>query len=518
MAVLAIPEEIASRFAPYVRELHELFAMHGVSHGAPTDLPILAARLDIPSHLSEDVSSILRSIILREGGTLPHAELIEILALAVAGPEIDTANPGIQPAFRKLLTFVGVVVRRPWNVPPGDDIFAAILPEAAAVTAPASPPAQVITFPAPAIPSPSAAPVAPVTPITPAPTPNSGGPPSSSSTVKERVPPDTGASSTSPAAGVEPASAQTPPGSVSAIAPTPPAQEPPSPRASAPVLAPIQTAPEPLQSSTPPADADAYPEHDPHTESHLPLLHRTSASIAPLWIGALCAIVLAVAVAVYSHNTFTHPDNKPVAASESVTLPDPVAAPAPKPTPDLRAEIIAPPTSTVPPQPKNTTPAPAPAPVRRPPTPSPRPAPTTLAPPATPPAVAVDSDPSLEAAAADAGLPGSSSSGRSPLPSTGHTGPYFLASSGIMASHLIEAPEPSYPTLARLTHIQGQVILQAVISPEGQVVATRVLSGHRLLRGAAVNAVKQWRYRPYILDGHPVNVATIITVDFHSNK
>src|SRR5947209_2098006 len=161
MAVLAIPEEIASRFAPYVRELHELFAMHGVSHGAPADLPILAARLEIPSHLSEDVSSILRSIILREGGTLPHAELIEILALAVAGPEIDTANPAIQPAFRKLLTFVGLVVRRPWNVPPGDDILAAILPEVAAAPTPAATPAQVITFPVPAAESPSARPVAP---------------------------------------------------------------------------------------------------------------------------------------------------------------------------------------------------------------------------------------------------------------------------------------------------------------------------------------------------------------------
>jgi TonB family protein len=84
-----------------------------------------------------------------------------------------------------------------------------------------------------------------------------------------------------------------------------------------------------------------------------------------------------------------------------------------------------------------------------------------------------------------------------------------------MASHLISARQPNYPILARIAKVQGQVVLQAVISPDGSVIATRVLSGHRLLRGAAINAVRRWRYRPYVADGRPVNVATIVTVDFH---
>ncbi|MDP9040239.1 MAG: energy transducer TonB, partial [Acidobacteriota bacterium] len=97
-------------------------------------------------------------------------------------------------------------------------------------------------------------------------------------------------------------------------------------------------------------------------------------------------------------------------------------------------------------------------------------------------------------------------------------GAYFQVSSGVMASHLVRSPDPAYPMLARLAHVQGQVILQAVISTDGEVVAAHVLSGHRLLRGAASSAVRKWRYRPFLVDGRPVNVATIVTVDFHNNR
>lgn len=108
--------------------------------------------------------------------------------------------------------------------------------------------------------------------------------------------------------------------------------------------------------------------------------------------------------------------------------------------------------------------------------------------------------------------------GRTPVRSDDARSQYFQVSSGVMASHLLLSPDPGYPTLAKLTHIQGEVILQAVISSDGEVVATHVLSGHRLLRGAAVSAVKQWRYRPYVLDGRPVDVSTIITVDFRKHQ
>src|SRR5579875_1698491 len=90
----------------------------------------------------------------------------------------------------------------------------------------------------------------------------------------------------------------------------------------------------------------------------------------------------------------------------------------------------------------------------------------------------------------------------------------FLASSGAMASHLVSAPAPEYPKLANFARVEGQVILQVVVSRNGGVAATRVLDGPRLLRGAAEHAVRRWRYRPYTVDGRPTDVATIVTVSF----
>jgi TonB family protein len=87
-------------------------------------------------------------------------------------------------------------------------------------------------------------------------------------------------------------------------------------------------------------------------------------------------------------------------------------------------------------------------------------------------------------------------------------------SSGVMAANLLSAPKPSYPTLASLTHTQGNVVMQAVISKDGTVGELHVIKGHRLLRGAAKNAVRSWRYRPYKIDGVPVDVATTVSVDF----
>jgi TonB family protein len=87
-------------------------------------------------------------------------------------------------------------------------------------------------------------------------------------------------------------------------------------------------------------------------------------------------------------------------------------------------------------------------------------------------------------------------------------------SSGVMAANLLSGPKPSYPTLASLTRTQGNVVMQAVISKNGTVEHLHVIKGHRLLRGAAKNAVKTWRYRPYKIGGVPVEVATIVSVDF----
>jgi periplasmic protein TonB len=79
---------------------------------------------------------------------------------------------------------------------------------------------------------------------------------------------------------------------------------------------------------------------------------------------------------------------------------------------------------------------------------------------------------------------------------------------------LIRKIQPNYPPLARSARIQGSVVLQAVIGKEGTIENLKVLSGHPMLAQSAIEAVRQWRYRPYILNGEPIEVETQITVNF----
>jgi periplasmic protein TonB len=80
--------------------------------------------------------------------------------------------------------------------------------------------------------------------------------------------------------------------------------------------------------------------------------------------------------------------------------------------------------------------------------------------------------------------------------------------------NLIRKVQPVYPALARSARIQGVVVLEATISKQGTIENLRLLSGHPMLAPSAIDAVRQWRYRPYILNGEPVEVETQITVNF----
>ncbi len=90
-------------------------------------------------------------------------------------------------------------------------------------------------------------------------------------------------------------------------------------------------------------------------------------------------------------------------------------------------------------------------------------------------------------------------------------------SSGVAQGLLIHEVRPTYPSLARSARIQGIVILQATIGKDGTIQNLRSLSGHPLLSQAAINAVRQWRYRPYQLNNEPVEVDTTIQVNFTLN-
>ena len=88
-------------------------------------------------------------------------------------------------------------------------------------------------------------------------------------------------------------------------------------------------------------------------------------------------------------------------------------------------------------------------------------------------------------------------------------------SAGVMEGNVIRRIEPQYPQMAKIAHIQGDVILQATISKQGNIENLRGVSGHPILVQAAVDAVRQWKYKPYELNGEPVEVETTIKVQFH---
>ncbi len=97
-------------------------------------------------------------------------------------------------------------------------------------------------------------------------------------------------------------------------------------------------------------------------------------------------------------------------------------------------------------------------------------------------------------------------------PALKHVGPIRL--SVISEGQLVNRVDPVYPRIAVLTGTQGQVRLHAIIAKDGSIQSLNVVSGHPMLVAAAVDAVRQWRYRPYYLNGEAVEVETFITVNF----
>jgi protein TonB len=93
------------------------------------------------------------------------------------------------------------------------------------------------------------------------------------------------------------------------------------------------------------------------------------------------------------------------------------------------------------------------------------------------------------------------------------TGPIRLPST-IVAGMIVQKTIPAYPIIAKETRVEGVVVLQATISTNGAIENLRVVSGHPMLRQAALDAVSNWRYRPYLLNGQPVEVETTVNVVF----
>jgi periplasmic protein TonB len=84
----------------------------------------------------------------------------------------------------------------------------------------------------------------------------------------------------------------------------------------------------------------------------------------------------------------------------------------------------------------------------------------------------------------------------------------------VVEANLIRDVAPQYPPEAGRARIEGTVVLLAVIGTDGSVKDVRVENGLPILAQAAIDAVKQWRYKPYMIDGEPVEVDSRITINF----
>jgi protein TonB len=87
-------------------------------------------------------------------------------------------------------------------------------------------------------------------------------------------------------------------------------------------------------------------------------------------------------------------------------------------------------------------------------------------------------------------------------------------SGGVMVGNLLLKTQPVYPPIAKAARVSGTVVLQASISKTGSIENLKVVSGPAMLQQSAIDAVRQWRYRPYLLNGEPVEVETTVNVIF----
>ena len=349
MALPLKSAEITTRFGSYIEELHKVLSVRGMRFGSPGDIAPIVERLSIPNPLRREMVSLVRSIVFRESEQITSPELMELVTLAIGGPDVDLAAPELQNPLRDLRQWVSDVRRSLWKS----------VPEPPAQTESAAPSQQPASPPAP-VPELKSAPeslpeLPPINSATPAPAP--------------------------------PQPAARPGNNIFF-------------RAS--LMSSESERPIPLEvlgaANVPAQDATSAPESSESQEAAAPaapLWHRFG------WFIAVGVLLLGMAAGILLRWTLAH-------SSEGV----------------------------------------------------------------------------------------------------------FFVSSGIMTGNLLTAQPPVYPTLASLAHVDGEVVLQVVVAPDGTVSAVRVLQGNWLLRSAADHAVRSWHYRPYMVNGRAVDISTIVTLDF----
>ena len=88
----------------------------------------------------------------------------------------------------------------------------------------------------------------------------------------------------------------------------------------------------------------------------------------------------------------------------------------------------------------------------------------------------------------------------------------------LLYSHPVKIVRPTYPELAKQTHVQGKVSMTCIIGRDGLVQSIEVKSGHPLLIKASTEAVSQWKFKPLVLNGEAVEVETTVVIDFRLPK
>ena len=107
-----------------------------------------------------------------------------------------------------------------------------------------------------------------------------------------------------------------------------------------------------------------------------------------------------------------------------------------------------------------------------------------------------------------------SATGSGPVVVAAKPGPPPRISDGVTRGMLLAPIRPVYPRIAILSHIEGTVIVTATIDKNGRVTGLQVMSGHPMLTSAAIDAIKDARYKPYLLNGEPTDIITTISVNF----
>lgn len=451
-------ENVAARFAPYIDELREFLGTRARPCGSLEDLsPFVLALQD--TSFREEVASLLRSIFYREAERVPRAELAQVLMVAVGGTALEPPTEESGESLAKIAAFTNEALQPQRQRPETS--------EAEAVLDPPS-------YPPPSVEEQPALPVVMQSEL--------HGAAKASGTF---VPPSQGsprAATTSHESGMHEIN-----GRLSAAISHAAAQAADAQSQTDPATAVAPSAPERLV----PVVTEGRARKPPRGRTGQSWLSRF------YWIPGVCLLLLALATA-------WQLSKRQVASARGSAVPTPQLVPAPFPqvSMDRPTDPVRP--ATQPPAAKLSPELHAEA-----------PAPGTGTAPAT------RSSTLSTRNSVGRGTPGGkaapSAGVRSIAPARATLDPregVFLASSGLMAAHLVYAPAPNYPKLASFARVEGEVIVQVVVSREGSVAATHVLDGPHLLRGAAEHAVRRWRYRPYLVDGRPTDVATIVTVNF----